>query len=112
MRFLTRVLVNAVGILLVTRLYPGALGIKDVGTAAWAALVLAAVNATLRPVLLLLALPFNLLTLGLATLGVNTLLLWLVVGILGIPHGGILALGVVSLLLSMLTVLLSAVLGP
>ncbi len=41
-------------------------------------IVLGLVNATIRPVLLLLTLPINLLTLGLFTLVVNGLMLWLV----------------------------------
>lgn len=41
-------------------------------------IVLGIVNATIRPVLLLLTLPINLLTLGLFTLVINGLMLWLV----------------------------------
>jgi putative membrane protein len=36
------------------------------------------INATIRPLLLLLTLPLNLLTLGLFTLVINGLMLWLV----------------------------------
>ena len=43
-----------------------------------AGLVLGLANALIRPLLLLLTLPLNLLTLGLFTLVVNALVLWLV----------------------------------
>lgn len=41
-----------------------------------AALVLALVNLLIRPLILLLTLPFNVLTLGLFTLVINALLFW------------------------------------
>lgn len=43
-----------------------------------AALVLALVNTFIRPLLVLLTLPINLLTLGLFTLVINALLFWMV----------------------------------
>ncbi|MDR5708577.1 MAG: phage holin family protein [Armatimonadota bacterium] len=112
MGFFIRVLVNIVGLGLGARIFPGALGVEEGWRLVGAALLLAVANATLRPVLLFLALPLNVLTLGLATLGVNTLLLYLVVWFLRIPHGGVLALAAVSLLLSVLSVLLAAIMGP
>ncbi|MCS7172887.1 MAG: phage holin family protein [Armatimonadetes bacterium] len=112
MGFFIRVLVNIVGLGLGARISPGALRWEEGGSLLGAALLLAVAHVTLRPVLLFLALPLNLLTLGLATLGVNTLLLHLVVWVLGIPHGGVLALAALSLLLSMLSVLLAAIMGP
>ena len=48
------------------------------GSLAGAALLLGIVNALVRPVLLLLSLPFIVMTLGLFILVVNALLLWLV----------------------------------
>jgi putative membrane protein len=47
-------------------------------TALWVALALGIVNSILRPILLLLTLPINLLTLGLFTFVVNGLLFWFV----------------------------------
>jgi len=41
-------------------------------------IVFGIINATIRPVLLLLTLPINLLTLGLFTLVINGFMLWLV----------------------------------
>ncbi len=76
------------------------------------ALLLTVTNATLRPALRLFALPLNVLTLGLATFGVDALILALVVWLLGIPHGGLLSLLAVSVLLSVLNALWTAVMGP
>lgn len=47
----------------------------------WASLLLGFVNAFIRPVLLLLSLPFIILSLGLFILVVNALLFWLVGGL-------------------------------
>jgi putative membrane protein len=51
--------------------------VASFGTALAAALVIGLVNALIRPVLLVLTLPVNLLTLGLFTLVVNALCFWL-----------------------------------
>jgi len=80
MGFVLRLLVNALALYLLTRVYggvsfaPGA----DLLSVLIAALVMGIVNALVRPVLLLLSLPVNVLTLGLFTLVVNGVVLWLV----------------------------------
>ncbi|ALW88723.1 phage holin family protein [Deinococcus actinosclerus] len=80
MGFVLRLLVSALALYLLTRVYggvsfaPGA----DVLSVVIAALVMGIVNALVRPVLLLLSLPVNILTLGLFTLVVNGVVLWLV----------------------------------
>ncbi len=112
MGFLTRALLNALSLLLVTRIAPGALRVEDVRTLGGMALLLTVANTTLRPMLRLFALPFNVLTLGLATFGVDALLLALVVWVLEVPHGGFLSLLAVSALLSVLNALWTAVVGP
>lgn len=90
MGFLVRLLVNALALYLVTRVYagvsfaPGA----DVGSILISALVLGIVNALIRPVLLLLSLPANVLTLGLFTLVVNGVVLWLVAGVTALEVAG------------------------
>jgi putative membrane protein len=77
MRFLIRWLINAVALYLTTLVVPG-VRVTSFGGAVVAALVLGVVNAVLRPVLLLLTLPFNILTLGLFTFVVNAFMLYLV----------------------------------
>ncbi len=75
--FLLRVIFNSVAIFLTTRVIHG-LSIPDFTTAIVAALVLGLVNAFIRPIVLLLTLPLNILTLGLLTLVINGLMLYLV----------------------------------
>lgn len=72
-----RWVVNALGLLLVSYLFEG-IKVAGVGWAFIAAIFLGVFNALIRPVVLLLTLPINLLTLGLFTLVVNGLMLWLV----------------------------------
>ena len=69
--------VSASALLLVAYLVPG-FHIVGWYAAFIAALVLGLVNALIRPIILLLTLPVNILTLGLFTLVVNALMLWLV----------------------------------
>ena len=74
--FLTRWLVTTIAVAVAVQL-------TDMHADGWlplivAALLLGVINAILRPVLLLLSLPFILVTLGFFILVVNALLLWIV----------------------------------
>ena len=75
--FIIRWFLNALILLLVSYVVPG---ITFSGT--WSLLitviVLGLVNALIRPILLILTLPINLLTLGLFTFIINALMFWLV----------------------------------
>jgi putative membrane protein len=77
MGFLIRLVVNAVALICVTYIVPG-IHVSGLGGAIIAALILGVVNAILRPILVVLSLPLELLTLGLFTLVINALLFWLV----------------------------------
>ena len=68
--FFVRWLITAVGLLFTSWIIRG-IFVDGVGAALIAALVLGILNALLRPLLLLLTLPVNLLTLGLFTLVIN-----------------------------------------
>ncbi len=102
---LLRWVISVGGLLLVSHLFAG-IRVDGLGWAFIAALFLGIFNAVIRPVVLLLTLPLNLLTLGLFTLVVNGLMLWLtgkllagfVVEGLGTAVGGGLVLSLVSLL--------------
>jgi putative membrane protein len=74
---LLRWILNALGIMLVTYLIPG-ISVANFYTALIVALVLGILNALIRPVLIFLTLPINILTLGLFTLVINALILWFV----------------------------------
>ena len=70
-------LVYSVAILITGALLPG-VAVANFGSAVIVALLLGIMNALVRPLLLLLTLPINILTLGLFTLVINALLILLV----------------------------------
>jgi len=76
MRWLVRLFLNAVAILVAARMVTG-VEISGTGAALLAGALLGLVNVAVRPVLLVLALPFTLVTLGLFIFVVNALCLWL-----------------------------------
>jgi putative membrane protein len=77
---LARWVVNALALFVTAHLVRG-IHIDGLWAGAVAALVLGVVNAVIRPVLLFLALPLNILTLGLFTFVVNALMLLLVAAV-------------------------------
>ncbi len=79
MRTLLVWLINAVSLLLVTHLVPG-IYLHGLVNALVVALALGLVNTFIRPVLLILTLPVNILTLGLFTFVVNGFSFWIVSG--------------------------------
>lgn len=72
--------INALALFIVARITPG-IEIRDFGTALVAVIIMGLVNVFIRPVLLLLTLPVNLLTLGLFTFIINALMLMLAAAI-------------------------------
>ena len=110
MRFLLRLILNAVAIIVAAYLIPG-IYVASPGAALVAALALAIVNAIVRPVLLLLTLPLTILTLGLFIFVVNAICLalvaWLVPGF-GVSGFGAALLG--ALVISLVSWLLSSLL--
>ncbi|HWR97382.1 MAG TPA: phage holin family protein [Candidatus Methanoperedens sp.] len=77
MHFVLRAAIAAFGLWLATRVVPG-IRIDSAGTLAGAALLLGVVNAIVKPVVLVLSLPFLILTLGLFYFVVNAALFGLV----------------------------------
>ncbi|HUD44859.1 MAG TPA: phage holin family protein [Patescibacteria group bacterium] len=69
-------LVNAIVIILAAYVLPG-VTVENFSTALWAALVLGVINAILKPILVVLTLPINLVTLGLFTFIINAFLVLL-----------------------------------
>ena len=80
-RFLLRLAVNlAVTVFafwVAVQLLPGMSFTGNLGNWVVVAIIFGVVNAILRPILVLLTLPINLITLGLFTLVINALMLWL-----------------------------------
>ena len=93
MRFLLRVLVSAAALGVATWVVsgitlPAASGWSKAGTLLVVALIFGIINATLKPLIKVVGCAFYILTLGLAALVVNGLLLWLtswVAGKLSLP---------------------------
>ncbi|MDD2421272.1 MAG: phage holin family protein [Heliobacteriaceae bacterium] len=98
---------NTAALAVTAYLIPG-IQIHGVITALFAALVLGVVNAVIRPVVVVFTLPINILTLGLFTLVINALMLWMVSGLVrgfevsgfGAAFLGAICLAVISTLLS------------
>lgn len=76
MRILINWIISGLAILAAAYLLPG-IRVEGLLTALVVALVLGIINATLRPIILALTLPLNVLTLGLFTLVINALLIML-----------------------------------
>ncbi len=110
MGFLIRLIVNAIALIAITYL-PIGIHVTGIVGALIAALILGIVNAILRPILIIISLPLEIVTLGLFTFVINGLLFWLV----GALHVGLIVdgfwpafwgailMGIVSWILSMLT---------
>lgn len=76
MKLILRWLISAGALMLVAYYVPG-IAVNSFYAALVAALILGLVNALIRPILLLLTLPINILSLGLFTLVINALIFWL-----------------------------------
>lgn len=77
MKLLLRWIINAGALLLLASYLPGIV-VSGWYAALITALVLGLVNAVLKPILVLLTLPVNIITLGLFTFIINGLLFWFV----------------------------------
>jgi putative membrane protein len=77
MNLILRLLINAIALLAVAYVVPG-VQVSSFGGALVVALVLGIVNAVLRPLLIVLSLPLEILTLGLFTFVINAALFLLV----------------------------------
>jgi putative membrane protein len=105
---LLRWLILTVAIMVSAHLFPG-IQVNGFGTALFAALVLGILNAFFRPILFILTLPINLLTLGLFTFVINALLLMMTSGLIGgLVVKGFWSALVGSLIISLVSWLLSS----
>jgi putative membrane protein len=109
MSLIIRWIINAVALMLVSYLFTS-IEVSGFAAALVAALILGLVNAVIRPILIFITLPINILTLGLFTLVINALLFWFVASFLeGFEVAGFwsafwgaLTYSVISFLISML----------
>lgn len=75
MKFLLHWLITAAAILIAAYLLKGGVTVTSFWSALILALVLGIINAIVRPILFVLTLPINIMTLGLFTLVINALLI-------------------------------------
>lgn len=100
--FIVTILVTALSLLILSRINIG-LEIENIGTALIAALVLGLLNATLRPILGFLAFPITFLTLGLFSIVLNAIVLYLAAAMVkGFQIRNFLAALIASILLGIL----------
>ncbi len=78
-------IISALVIVIAAYLLPG-VHVVSFAVALWTALVLGVINAVLKPILIILTLPINILTLGLFTFIINAFLI-MIVGNGKIVHG-------------------------
>jgi putative membrane protein len=105
---LIRWLILSVAIMTAAHLFAG-IHVNGFGTALFAALVLGILNAFFRPILFILTLPINVLTLGLFTFVINAVLLMMTSGLIGglvVDGFGSALFG--SLIISLISLLLSS----
>lgn len=107
--FLLRWFFNTIAIYATTRIIAG-LRVPDLGGAIIAALALGIVNAIIRPLILLLTLPINILTLGLFTLVINTIMLYLVAAVTPLTITSFWSAFLGALLIAIISTLLSRLL--
>jgi len=74
--FIVRWIINTLAVMLAAYLVPG-VSVTNFWAALITALVMGLINAIVRPLVLILTLPVNILTLGLFTLVINALMFWL-----------------------------------
>jgi putative membrane protein len=105
---MVRWLLLAISIIVTSYLGVG-IKVTNFFSAFFAAVVLSILNALFRPILLIVTLPINILTLGLFTFVINALLLWMVSGIVpGFNVPGFWSAVFGSLLISLVSWLLTS----
>jgi len=112
MRFLLRLLLNGIAIVVAAYVVPGVI-VRGPEAALLAGVILGLVNAFIRPVLKFLAFPITILTLGLFTLVINAACFALTALLVdGFAIEGVMPAIVGALLVSVVSWLLSVVLVP
>ena len=112
MKILIRLLINAAALWAAVRLVPGVSFTGDGRLLFVVALIFGVLNASLKPLLMILTLPFLLITLGLFTFVLNAFLLWITAAIseamgLGFHVDGFAAAFLGALVVSAVSILLS-----
>ena len=77
LRFILKWLGYAFAVIIITKIIPG-FSVDSFWTALWVAVVIGLINTFIRPILLLITLPINIMTLGIFTLILNAIIMLLV----------------------------------
>jgi len=109
MNLLIALVLNALALIITSKIVPGIV-VSDFWTAILAAIVLGLINTFIKPVLILLTLPINIITLGLFTFIINALVLYLASVIVpGFGVNGALAAILGAIVLSIVSTILSTI---
>lgn len=102
MKFIIRVLINALVLVALAEMFPAMIAVESFGFALLAGLFITIINGTIRPLLQLLALPISFLTFGIFALIINGISLELAISFAGnqIVINGFFNVIIVSLVLS------------
>jgi putative membrane protein len=112
MRFIARVLLTGLAIFLISTLMPG-VEVQNMNYALLVALILTLLNVFIKPILVLLTLPITMVTLGFFLLVINAMIVMLAAKLVpGFMISGFWVALFFSIVLSMTTSLLDAMLGP
>lgn len=103
MGILIRFAVTFVAVFATAQIIPDALQTRDLGQIAIFSVVLALINAFVRPIVLMLTCPIQLLTLGLASLLVNALLFFGAAALTGVQTGSFLTVFIAALIVSLIS---------
>ena len=110
MGFLIRFVVTFIGVFVTVLLLPGQFSIDSLQNTAIFSAVLALINALIRPVVLLLTCPVQLLTLGLSALIINALLFWLAASLVpGVTVNGFVGAFLAAIVVSLVSWVISLV---
>ena len=109
---LIKLVTTSLAVVIATNLFASRIRFDGIESAVLFALVLGGLNATLRPIFLLITLPLNLITLGLFTFVVNALVFWLASAVpVGVRVDGFVGALLGSLCVSVVGLVVSRVLG-
>lgn len=109
MKILLKWLIMAISILIAANLISG-VSVAGVWAALWLAVFLAIINIVIKPILIIITLPINILTLGLFTFVINALLVWFSASVIkGFKVEGFLPALYFSVVLSVVSYLLNMV---
>lgn len=110
MQIIIALVLNTLALLITAYIVPG-FRVADTTTAVLAAIVLGAVNTFIKPALLVITAPLNIVTLGLFTFVINAVILWLVsYFVSGLTIEGWMPAIIAAVVLSVVSTALSALL--